>query len=197
MEDRELLEAWRGGDRSAGNQLFERHFDAVYRFFSGKVGGEAADHVQRCFLALVEGRDRFRGDASVRTFLFAIARHELYQYWRTRRRDGRLDFGVSSLADLNPSPSSHVRRVEAHARLHQALASIPLDLQIVLELHYWEDQTGPQLAEILQVPEGTVRSRLRRGLEALRAHLTPQNDDELLDLGHLLQRARPASSAAQ
>lgn len=194
MEDRALLEAWRNGDRDAGNRLFERHFDALYRFFDGKVGGEVADLVQRCFLGLVEGRDRFRGDASVRTYLFAIARHELHGHWRARRRDQGLDFGVSSLADLNPSPSSHVRRAQAHARLLQALQSIPLDLQIAIELHYWEEQSGPELAEILQIPEGTVRSRLRRGLEALRAQLASTDEVDLDQLLHAAGRSAPTAS---
>jgi RNA polymerase sigma-70 factor (ECF subfamily) len=48
------------------------------------------------------------------------------------------------------------------------LHALPLDLQLALELRYWEDQSGPELAAILELPEGTVRSRLRRGLEALR-----------------------------
>jgi RNA polymerase sigma factor (sigma-70 family) len=179
--DRELLEAWRGGDLTAGNRLFEKYFDAVYRFFDGKAGGEVADLVQRTFLALVEGRDRFRGDSAVLTYLFAIARHELHQYWRLKKRDANLDFGVSSLLDLNPSPSSLVARAQTHRTLYEALRAIPLNLQLALELHYWEDQSGPALAEILGVPEGTVRSRLRRGLEALRLQF-PALEEQLPEM---------------
>ena len=55
--DFELLERWRGGDLDAGNVLFERHFAGVYRFFARKTTGDAADLVQKTFLACTEGRD--------------------------------------------------------------------------------------------------------------------------------------------
>lgn len=169
MTDEQLLEAWRSGDRAAGNTLFERHFDALYRFFERKVAGDVGDLVQRTFLALVEGRDRFRGDATVRTYLYAIGRHELMRHWRERRRDRAVDFGVSSVHDFDPSPSEAAQKRESDRLLLEALRRIPLDLQIALELHYFESVRGPELARILEVPEGTVRSRLRRGLEMVHA----------------------------
>jgi RNA polymerase sigma factor (sigma-70 family) len=169
VTDEELLEAWRNGDRAAGNDLFERHFDALYRFFERKMSGDAGDLVQRAFLALVEGRDRFRGDASVRTYLYAIARHELMRHWREKRRAADLDFGVSSVHDFDPSPSEAAQKRQADRVLLEALRRIPLDLQIAIELHYFESIRGPELARILEIPEGTVRSRLRRGLELLQA----------------------------
>jgi RNA polymerase sigma-70 factor (ECF subfamily) len=169
--DLELAEAWAAGDRAAGDELFARHFDAIYRFFSRKVHGDVSDLVQRTFLGLTEARERFRGEASIRTFLFVVARRELFHHFAAKRREAALDFSVSSLRDLAPSPSSMLRRNDERAMLAEALRAIPVDLQIALELHYWEDMKGPQIAEVLGVPEGTVRSRLRRGLEALRAEL--------------------------
>jgi RNA polymerase sigma factor (sigma-70 family) len=170
-DDAALCGAWRGGDRAAGEALFERHFDALYRFFESKIPGDVGDLVQRTLLGCVEARERFRGDASFRTFLFAVARHELYGYYRGRQRNAALDFGVSSLADLAPGPSTALRRSTEREALLTALRTIPLDLQIAVELHYWEGLRGPELAAALEIPEGTVRSRLRRALEALRAAL--------------------------
>lgn len=170
MDDFELLERWRGGDANAGNELFERHFDAVHRFFVNKAPSDAADLVQRTFLACVEARDRFRQQASFRTFLFAIAHHELMAHWRKRAR-AELDPSISSLRDLDPSPSTLLARVAEERHLLEALRSIPLELQVALELFYWEGLTGPELAAVLDVPEGTARSRLRRGLALLRERL--------------------------
>src|SRR5690606_25346041 len=111
----ELLEAWRGGDRQAGEQLFERHFDAVARFFRNKVNQGIDDLIQRTFLACVEGKDRFRGEASFRTFLFAVAHNVLSKHYRSQRRHGdRIDFGVTSVHDLAPSPSVVVARHDEH-----------------------------------------------------------------------------------
>lgn len=163
--DNELLERWRGGDRDAGNELFERHFDAIYRFFVHKVPDDATDLVQRTFLACVEGRERFRGASSFRTYLFAIARHELLAHWRKRRPTA--DPAVSSVLDLSASPSTALALRAEHRLLLEALRSIPLELQIAIELHYWEELSAREIAEILELPEGTAKSRLRRAREAL------------------------------
>jgi RNA polymerase sigma-70 factor (ECF subfamily) len=171
MEDGVLLERWRAGEREAGELLFERYFEELYRFFERKTGGDVADLVQRTFVGLVEGRERFRGESSVRTFLYAIARHELFGHFRKRRRDEALDCAVSSLHDLGPTPSAAAVARQENRLLLLALRRIPLDLQIAVELHYWEGLAGPELARILEIPEGTVRSRLRRALEMLREQL--------------------------
>lgn len=169
----ELLAAWQAGDRLRGEQLFERHFDAVYRFFRSKVdAGDVSDLVQKTFLACVEAADAFEQRSSVRTYFFAIARHQLYRHYRSRRRDPSLDFSVSSLLDVAPSPSSIVRGMEQRRLLAEALERIPLDLQIALELRFVEELRGPELARALDIPEGTVRSRLRRGIDALRLELS-------------------------
>jgi RNA polymerase sigma-70 factor (ECF subfamily) len=158
--DRDLLDGWRAGDAAAGSELFERHFDALYRFFRGKAEGGVDDLVQETFLACLRSRDALRGEASFRTYLFTVARHELYAYWRNRqRRAGDVDVGEISLADLATSPSGVVARKAEHQLLLRALRAIPLDLQIALELHFWQGLTGPELAVVLEVPEGTVRSR--------------------------------------
>src|SRR5690606_14130588 len=94
--------------------------------------GEVHDLVQKTFLACLEAVQGFQGASSFRTYLFAIARHQLYHHYRARRRRPQLDFGVSSLEDLSPSPSSLVRRVEDRELISVALRSIPLDLQIAL-----------------------------------------------------------------
>lgn len=169
--DRDLLDAWRAGDRDAGSRLFDRHFDSLYRFFATKLSDGIEDAIQAVFLACVEGRDRFRNDASFRTFLLAIARNQLYARYRHQRRDAVLDFSVTSLVDCGPSPASVIVKHREHRLLLEALRSIPLDLQIAIELHYWEGLSGRELADALEIPEGTVRSRLRRGVEALQARI--------------------------
>lgn len=171
LDDATLLAAWRVGDRRAGELLFERHFDSIYDFFARKIQGDVGDLVQRTFLGCVEAKDRFRGDASFRTFLFAIARNELYGHFRARRRNAQLDFSVSSLEDLAPGPSTLARARTQREAILGALREMPLDQQLVLELRFWEGLSGPELAVVLELPEGTVRSRIRRALEELRERL--------------------------
>lgn len=181
--DIELLDDWREGNTAAGNELFDRHFRALYRFFRNKVREGIDDLVQKTFLACVEGRDRFRKDASFRTYMYAAARRILYRNIENRLRDeARVDYGVTSVHDLKTGPESLVARGREHRLLLEALRKIPLDFQIAVELYYWEGMKGRELAEALDIPEATVRSRLRRGLEHLRKQLS-----ELADSPDLLK----------
>ena len=168
--DFELLDAWRAGDREAGNTLFERYFEAVCRFFTNKVHHNIDDLIQKTFLGCVEGRDRFQKQASFRTYLFAVAHNVLRAHFRERRKnitDHPLDLSTTSSDQLTPSPSSVLAVHQEQRLLLEALRRIPLDYQLVLELYYWEDMAAPELAQVLGLPEGTVRSRLRRAKEAL------------------------------
>ena len=91
LDDKALLEAWRTGDAEAGQSLFERHFDSVYGFFETKCAPDADELVQATFLAILRAKDQFRGDSSFRTYLFTIARHELYRVLRTRNNSSRIN----------------------------------------------------------------------------------------------------------
>lgn len=172
-DDFELLDAWRAGDRGAGNALFDRYFEALYCFFRNKVDDASAeDLVQQTLLACVQAKDGFRKEASFRTYLFRAARSRLYNFFDARyRRNKAIDPDVTSCVDLGVSPSFIGTKHEDHRLLLDALRRIPIDLQIALELYYFERIRAPQLAEVLGLPEGTVRTRLRRGLELLRERL--------------------------
>jgi RNA polymerase sigma-70 factor (ECF subfamily) len=167
--DFDLLDAWRGGDRSAGDQLFERHFKGLFRFFRSKVDDAIAeDLTQVCFLACVDGKDKFRQSASFRTYLFSIARNQLYMHFRKRGRQEKImEFGTASVADLGAGPGTMAANKAEQKLLLKALRRIPVDFQIAVELYYWEGLSTKELAEVLGVPEGTVRSRLTRAREHL------------------------------
>lgn len=160
----QLLAAWRDGNERAGGRLVERHYAAVERFFVHKVADEAAaDLIQRTFLNLVEARERIREDANFRAYLLGIARNLLFNYFRRYRRDAeRLDFARVSSADLAPSAPSLIAQNQESRLLFEALRRIPLDFQVVLELYYWENLKARELASILEIPEGTARTRIRR-----------------------------------
>jgi len=166
-DDLSLLRAWRQGNRGAGELLLARHFASLYRFFRSKVE-DPEDLIQDTLLACVEGRDRIRDEAGFRAYMFGVARHRFYDYLRRRSKCADIDFGVTSVRDLATSPSQKVARQRQWGLIAEAMQSIPADYQIALELYYWEEMRGPELAVALDVPEPTVRSRLRRGLSQLR-----------------------------
>ncbi len=168
IDDAALLEAWRVGDQHAGSTLFSRHYPSIIRFFGSKVPEVAEDLVQRTFLGCLEAAERFRGDASVRTFLFSIAHNILRHHLRGRHRSEQpFDSGVVSVAQLAPGPATALGRKQEQRLLVRALRHIPLDYQVALELHYWEQLSATQIAEVTGVPAGTIKTRIRRGRQLL------------------------------
>lgn len=170
-DDLALLERWRSGEAAAGRDLFRRHFDAVYRFFEHKVGGDADDLTQRTFTACVAARERFRGQSTFRTYLFAIARNELYTYLRRLPKGERVDFEETSIAELVTSLTSRIGRARELEVLRAALRELPAELQLLLELHYWHELDAAALSEVFEVPAGTIRVRLLRARRALRERM--------------------------
>jgi RNA polymerase sigma-70 factor (ECF subfamily) len=170
-DDLQLLERWRSGDAAAGRDLFRRHFDAVYRFFEHKVGGDADDLAQRTFTACTASRERFGGRSSFRTYVFAIARNELYTFLRRRPRGEQIDFEQTSIAELVTSVGGRLDRAREVELLRTVLRQLPAEQQLLLELHYWHELDAAALAEVLEVPPGTVRVRLLRARRALRERM--------------------------
>lgn len=167
-DDLKLLEAWRAGDSRSGEQLFERHFASVSRFFRNKVSGQVEDLVQQTFLACVETQERFRGESAFRTYLLGIANNVLRNHYRRhRRKEGRLDFGTMSVHDVGPGASTLLGDKREQQLLVEGLRRIPLDAQVVLELYYWENLKAREIAEVLDTPEGTIRTRIRRAKQLL------------------------------
>ncbi len=162
-QDQALLDAWRAGDAAAGDRLFMRHFAAVDRFFRHKAGAsEIQDLIQRTFMILVERPDGFHGRSSFRTYLLGIAHNMLREHYRASARDRHQDVDELSVADLGAGPSTLIGAKEEQRLLLEALRSVPLESQIILELYFWERLSGPQIAEVLGVGENTARTRLRR-----------------------------------
>lgn len=167
--DLDLLDEWRAGDKEAGDALICRHFDAICRFFRGKLGDDVEDLIQRTFEISTARRGELRPDASFRGFLFGVARNLLLDHLRARYRRGpQEDISMCTLVDLGTSPSEAVHRGEREALIHEALRRIPLDQRIILELSHWENLSGREIAEVLEIQENTVRSRLSRARAALR-----------------------------
>lgn len=172
-DDVALLDRWCAGDSVAGNALFRRHFEAVYRFFEHKTDGEIDDLVQETFLACVRGRETFRRHSSFRTYLFAIARNLLFSYWRKRKTSPTpLDFDQISVAALSTSLATRFSRKQDRAALLAALRALPLDQQLLLELFYWEELERDQLAEVFDVAGSTIGSRLFRARKLLQDQLS-------------------------
>ncbi|MCB9712393.1 MAG: sigma-70 family RNA polymerase sigma factor [Myxococcales bacterium] len=170
----ELLRRWRDGDGKAGDQLLLRYHTIIWRTVATKVPeAEVEDLVQRVILALVERRDRISSDLKFRSYALAVARKMILGHFRERYRKPVDHVGVAdtSVKDLGAGASSIVLAREQDRLLLEALRSLSLDDQLVLELYYWEGMTGAELGAVFDCLEPTVRGRLHRAKGRLELEL--------------------------
>jgi RNA polymerase sigma factor (sigma-70 family) len=181
-DEHELLAAWRTGDEAAGEVLFERYYEGLDFFFSAKAGEDARDLIQRTFLLLLENQDRVREGGNLHSYLYGIARNVLYQHYRGKRRNqGRFVPEEDSFEDLVPTASTLMVQAQESQLLLQALRRIPLESQVILQLYFWEQMTAKGIGEVLEVPEGTARTRIRRAKQLLEQQMaTLANTPDLL-----------------
>jgi RNA polymerase sigma-70 factor (ECF subfamily) len=189
--DAELLASWRLGVTTAGEVLFERHYEVVRRYFRNKVPAAAVrDLVQDTFLACLQARDRFRERSTFRTYLLGIAHHRMIDHLRAAPRNrGTLDPGELVLADLSPAGEDAIAAKRERRLLLRALRSLRFSLQVVLELRYWESLSDLEIAEVLDEPLGTVKTRLRTGRRAL--------EDKLAELSGSAEELRSTLDSLQ
>lgn len=171
--DEQLYARWAAGERSAGETLIERHLDTVGRFLANKCPDPSRleDLVATVFERCAKSLGRFGERSSFRTYLLGIAYNVARDDLKRHIRAPKFDETVTSLASISSSPSAIVAVREEQAILLQALRQLPFALQAVLELHFFEELSRSQVAQILELPEGTVAGRLRKAKAELRDEL--------------------------
>ena len=148
--------------------IARQHYDAVFRFCARRVGMDrAADVSQETFLTAQKVLHKFRGESNLTTWLFGIAHNEC------RRASRRSNF-EPVLLEIDPEMTSNLDSedtiVDRHA-LSQALSKLSSDHREVVLLHEIEGLTYEQVAKILQIPVGTVKSRLHHAFQQMRRSL--------------------------
>jgi RNA polymerase sigma-70 factor, ECF subfamily len=153
-------------DLEALASLYRRHQPRIAAYVLRRVGNthEAEDLVSSVFLAMVRGLAGYRaGDAPFVAWLYRIATNEINRSMRKRRI--RRFFGLGAeIAGASVQPDDH-------EPLRRALAELPLHFQTVLSLHYLEELSIAEISAVTGSPPGTIKSRLSRGRELLRARL--------------------------
>ena len=154
------------GSREAMARLVEAHYDAVYRFCARRIGPElAADAAQETFLTAQKAIKRFRGDSSLRTWLFGIA-HNHCRHQSRKNRTESWDWTTMEEGGHNPESSLIDRQA-----LRTALQTLSVEHREVVLLHEVEGLTYEEAAKVLEIPVGTVKSRLHHAFLGLRRAL--------------------------
>ena len=177
--DGELIERARRGDDRAFRAIVERYEPLVAAVVVGFLGpGDDADDVgQEAFIRLYRSLDRFRGDASLATYLRKIAVNLSLNAIRRRRRFAlrfrRSDDDDETLAEAGVEGVDDPEVAETRAAVRAAVAALGPKHAPVVVLRMMEGCSTRETAEALGVPEGTVLSRLARAMEKLQARLAP------------------------
>jgi RNA polymerase sigma-70 factor (ECF subfamily) len=169
-DELQLLEAWRAGDRTAGDRLMRAHYDQVLGFFRLRVGEAAEDLTQRTFLACTEGQTRVRS-SSFRAYVFGIARNLLVEHIRAGRRLEAIETFAVAQPQSVLSPSGVVNLRQEQMLLLRALEQLALPMQLAIALHYVHGLRAREIGEVLEMPTSTVTTHLQRAREALRAQV--------------------------
>jgi len=187
-DDEALLSAWCEGDQDAGDRLLGNAFPRLYRFLFNKIGDDTGEVIQQTLLACVEHRDKLASCINFEAYLLRMARNKLYDFLRKRGRSREeLPSQMPSVHDLGTSMASVLGRHDREAAVLRALRSVPIDLQVVLELHYWSERSTREISDVLEIPVGTVKSRLRRARAEFERILLAQGQVENADVIQTVQ----------
>ncbi len=155
--------AWRGGSREAGDALIREHGPSVLRFLSNKVGAAAEDLLQETFMACMKVSTDPAEVRSFRALLFGVARKQVLRHYEGRGQlKGEEMMSRISLAELATTPTQRIAKHEEQDLLQRAMATIPLDFQIALELRYWQRLSAVEVAAAVGLTENGARTRFRR-----------------------------------
>jgi RNA polymerase sigma-70 factor, ECF subfamily len=183
-EDARILRGLRAGIEEAYEELIQRYEQPVYGMVYRLLGNQsdASDVVQEVFLKVFRSVNGFREQSSLRTWIYRIAVNEAYNHrrWFARhcrreipieKEDDR-EFATEAAQDPGRSPYDQALDGETRALIEQALTRINPVFRTAVVLRDVQNLSYEEIAEILQVSLGTVKSRILRGREALRRELT-------------------------
>ena len=176
--DRQLIDQAKAGEPAACDALARRYRRAAYLLALQMLGNrdDAMDVTQDAMLRFFSTLNSFDAARRVQPWLFTIVRNQVRDLWRQRQRRpadaiGESDALVGQLAAPQPSPEADLRRQELRQRVWRALATLPADKREIIVLRDFHDLSYSDIAEVLDIPIGTVMSRLHGARRQLRARL--------------------------
>jgi len=176
--DWECVQKVQGGDADAFETLVRRHEKKIFNLLYRWLGDydEAAEVAQEVFLAAFRAIKRFRGDSSFATWLYRIGvnhaknRQKSLQVARQRQQAREVSDAPSDPAS---DPAEGVEQRERHDLVQRGLNELDADDALLILLHDLQEVRYEEMSETLDIPLGTVKSRLHRARQALRAKLAP------------------------
>jgi RNA polymerase sigma-70 factor, ECF subfamily len=195
-QDARILRGLRAGIEEAYEELISRYEQPIYSMVYRLLGNQtdACDVVQEVFLKIFRGVNSFREQSSLRTWIYRIAVNEVHNHRRWWARHCRHEVPMDGdkeheretpaefAADPGRSPYEQALDSETRTLVERALTRINPDFRTAVVLRDIQNLSYEEIAEILQLSLGTVKSRILRGREALRRELTQRPDQGLAEM---------------
>ncbi|HEY9084631.1 MAG TPA: sigma-70 family RNA polymerase sigma factor [Candidatus Tyrphobacter sp.] len=177
LEDGALVAAALGGDAEAFASLVERYDRAVYHLAYRTLHDpeEARDVAQEAFFKAYRSLRTFRAGARFSTWIFSIAYHACCDRLNRRRRYSAQE--IQDRADSAPGPDHQVIALDEAQRLRDAIEALPEKYRTVITLYHLQERQYEEIARVLDLPMGTVKTHLFRAKEQLRRTLRRTEDD--------------------
>jgi len=163
QDDRSLISAVANGDAQAFQTLYQRHRDRILSFLIGIVGNraQAEEVMNEVFLAAWRSADRFEGRAQPLTWLMSIARNQAISLLRKQREvTGIFDEVTYNLADSADGPHQHAEKSDDADILRRCIDKLSPAHKAIVNLVYYQDCSVSEAAQILSVPQNTVKTRM-------------------------------------
>ena len=172
--DEQLMKQASAGSDTAFEELYHRYARRLKGFFFLQLGGDedlAADATHDVFLRAYEARSRYQEGRRVDTWLFTIAYNICRNHYRSNAYEAEFLANLDAEPVTNQQIEVQLDQATLDEALAQVLAELPAPLHQIFSLHYQEELTIPQIAEIVGVPEGTIKSRLHKTMNIIRKKL--------------------------
>jgi RNA polymerase sigma-70 factor (ECF subfamily) len=190
--DGELVRRFLAGDAGAATELITRHERRVYAVCLRVLGNpdDAADAAQDALLAMIRKLDGFRGEAAFTTWLYRVAMNVCYDHLRRAKRRPVLRRDDDAPAP-EPALDDHADAVAGAHDIAAALEQVPEDFRVAIVLADVHDLPYDEIAKVLDLPVGTVKSRVHRGRIALAKALGIGAPSEPADRSATSKETRP------
>jgi RNA polymerase sigma-70 factor, ECF subfamily len=164
MENGQLIERWQQGDKEAWSMIVQTYGKQIYNLALHFIGNrdEAADITQEIFLKLYNNREKFHQDRNLASWILTLSRNHCIDYWRRNRKHQSVADVETDIADLGPTPEENEVRRSDIERLRNGLMQLEPEQRFLLTLRDIQDLAYEEIAARLDIPLGTVKSRINR-----------------------------------
>jgi RNA polymerase sigma-70 factor, ECF subfamily len=160
--DEVLIDRIAKGDRLAMQVLFARHHVRVYRFVLRLVGNQsvAEDLISEVFLDIWRQADRFEGRSAVSTWMLAIARFKALSALRKKPEEALDEETAAAIEDPEDNPEVAMQKKDKSQVLRKCLEALSPEHREIIDLVYYHEKSVEEVAEIVGIPENTVKTRM-------------------------------------